>query len=82
MVENPLPVLTELFSFLLNTPDISGTILEQRILKYGSSGSQSKSVYAVKSKAKRVPSREMYNDDQIALIKKDLKHMIHFFDYH
>ncbi|TNV78443.1 hypothetical protein FGO68_gene573 [Halteria grandinella] len=81
VVENPLPVLKELFSFLLDTPDLTGTILEQRILKYGSTSTQSKAIYGLKSKSKRIPSRELYNDELFALIKKDLKHMIHFLDY-
>jgi hypothetical protein len=81
MVANPLPVLKELFAFLLDTPDITGTILEQRIIKYGSTSTQTKAIYGLKSKSKRIPSRDLYNDELYGLIKKELKHMVHFLDY-
>jgi hypothetical protein len=82
-VDNPLPVLKELFSFLLGVADIKGTILEQRIEKYGSTSSSSKAIYGLKSqnKPRRPKSSELYNEEQINYIKTQLKEMIHFFDY-
>ena len=48
MVLNPLPVLMELFCFLLDVESIDGTVAEKRIIEYCEKGNEAASVYKLK----------------------------------
>merc|ERR1712061_212644 len=46
---NPIPVLVELFKFLLDAPSIEGTVVEKRIHDEAGSGNSTKAIYKLKS---------------------------------
>ena len=48
---NPEPVLMEVFRFLLDVESLEGTVVEKRIQDICAQGTESKSVYALKSKS-------------------------------
>lgn len=80
--QDPVPVLKELFCFLLNVPSIEGTVVEKRIIQVSQSGFQTKAAYALKSTSGSLSrSNHMYSAEQINLMKTKLADMIRFWNY-
>ena len=79
---DPIRVLTELFKFMLDVPNIEGTILESQIAKHGSQKSSTKAIYGLKSNNTELcRSKHMYTEEQIKHIKTELKDYLHFYGY-
>lgn len=79
---NPVPVLIELFCFLLDVPSIQGTAIEKRILQVTADGFRNKTAYALKDLSNDLNrNRHMYKDYQIASMSSELKEMIQFWKY-
>ena len=51
MRTNPVPVVKEIFKFLLDVESIEGTVVEKKIEQVCAEGTQAKAVYALKSKS-------------------------------
>ena len=49
LVLNPKPALLELFSFMLDVPNLDGTVCEKRIIDYCAKGSEAAAVYKMKA---------------------------------
>ena len=67
LVLNPLPVLTELFCFLLEVPSIEGTVVEKRLADYCAKGSQAAAVYNLKATGSRNLNKNVgfYSPEQL-----------------
>ena len=58
----PIPVLLEVFKFLLDTPNIEGTVVEKRIFE--NCGAASKELYKLKSKSNNLNRNiDMYSQE-------------------
>ena len=80
----PLRVLTELFCFVMDVPSIEGTVLEDRIKQQVAEGGSKKTIYKLKASTtgnSLSKNNFMYNEEQIALMKTELKEYLHYFGY-
>ena len=79
---NPVPVLTNLFCFLLSVDSIEGTNCARRIKDVTSGGFSDKTAYALKSNSMSLcRNRHMYSQAQISLMRSELADMIAFWEY-
>ena len=80
--DNPVPVLTDLFKFLLDVESLDGTVCQRRIREVTQSGHTDKNAYKLKStSASLCRNRNMYTEEQINLMRDELKEMISFWGY-
>ena len=81
---NPVPVLEELFCFLLDTPSIEGTLVQRRIQEVASKGYAGQTAYKLKASTNSTglcKYQHMYNAYQLEIMQRELKEMIMFWDY-
>ena len=79
---NPVPVLTDLFCFLLDVPSIEGTVVERRINEVTQGGFSSVSAYKLKYTGSSLNrNSHMYNTAQMDYMKTELEDMIRFYQY-
>jgi len=75
-------VVLEMFQFLLDVPSLEGTVAEANIKSICSDGFASKSVYKLKSTSTNLSrNAHMYNDQQIDMIKSELRDHLYYFGY-
>ena len=78
---DPIPVVKDLFKFLLDTPSIEGTVLEKRIEEKCGLKSKPEAIYKLKPKSGNNQNAHMYSEQQIATLKKQLKDFLYYFGY-
>ena len=76
---DPIPIVMDVFRFLLDVPSIEGTVLEQRILEKCSKKTAPKAVYKMKKFLERNP--DMYSEEQLIKLRTELKDHLYFFGY-
>ena len=82
LYRDPVPVLNEIFCFLLDTPSIEGTVVAKRIQDIAAEGFEAKAVYKLKSRDGNLNRNAfMYSEEQMDLLKKELKETLCFFGY-
>ena len=80
----PYQTLTDIFRFFFDTPSLEGTVVEQRIKDVCAEGHASKAIYSLKTtnqKDNLSRNRHSYTDSDIALIKHELRDILHFYGY-
>ena len=80
----PKETLKELFRYLLNVKDLTGTVIEKRINDLVDKGSNSSSVYKLKAGqdySKLLRNENKYSKELMDHLKSELKEAIHFFGY-
>ena len=79
---NPVPVLTDLFCFLLDVPSISGTIVERRINEVASVSLSNLTANKLNSSTLNLnQNAHMYTTAQMDYLKDELSDMIRFWRY-
>lgn len=73
--------LTELFRFVLNAPDIDGTVVKQRIDEVTSHSFEKQQVYKLKSTKTLNRNIDKYTPEQLDYIKSELKDYFFYFGY-
>ena len=78
-------VMNEILCFLLNVDSIEGTVAEKRVLKFTKKekDNEQAALYKLKSANNNQFGRNahLYNEEQIEMMKTDLKQFNHFFGY-
>ena len=78
---DPVPTMTRLFEFLMGQ-NISGTVLEQRIINISGKGHKETQVYTLKEGAGRLyRNLDLYTEDQIEEIKSVCGQNLTFFEF-
>ena len=79
---DPGRTLTDLFCFLLDVPDLDGTVCEQRIRFAYKQDKNQKTVYKLKTESKSLNRNgDMYTEEQRAILRKNLRDYNHFCGY-
>ena len=79
---DPVPVLKDLFCFILGVTTIEGTFVERRIQETAAEGYASHSAYKLKDTSRGLKSNlGQYSDAQLTVLKEDLSHMVAFWGY-
>ena len=82
LLVDPKPVLEGLLSFMFEVEDIKGTVLEKRIHDSCAKGTESKSVYKLKSTSKNVNKNiDKYAPEDLDKWKKQLRDFLYYFGY-
>ena len=83
LVLNPQPVLMELFCFMLEVPDIKGTVIEQRVIDYCAKGTDTGAVYKLKVNPASNLSRNahMFTPEQIEMFKENCRDYLYYYGY-
>lgn len=82
LIDDPVPVLTNLFRFLLDVEQLDNTVCLRRIKEVTEKGFADKKAYKLKStSASLCRNRNMYSEAQINLMRNELKEMISFWGY-
>ena len=80
--DDPVPVLTNLFRFLLDVERLDDTVCLRRIKEVTERGYADKKAYKLKStSASLCRNRDMYTEAQMNLMRDELKEMISFWGY-
>lgn len=79
---DPVPVLEELFCFLLEVPSVEGTVVQKRIRDSASKGTESKAVYKLKSNTKNFNKNEKnFSPENRLFVQENLSEYIYYFGY-
>lgn len=79
---NPKPELEGLFAFLLDVEDIKGTVVEKRIHDSCSKGTESKSVYTLKTTSKNpCKNLDKYTPQTLNMWKDKIRPFNYYFGY-
>ena len=79
---DPVPLLNEIFRFILDVPSIDGTVVEKRIKDVAAEGSESKAIYKLKTTSTDMNRNAfMYSEEQMDFLKQELKDTLYYFGY-
>ena len=81
LVNNPIPILTDCFKFLLDVRDLKNTMIEKRIRGVAALEIESKTIYPLKDSALMNKNADMYSDELLNDIKMILKDYNLFYGY-
>ena len=79
---DPVPVLNEVFRFLLDVTSIDGTVVAKRIQDVAAEGYEAKAVYKLKSTSTNLNRNAfMYSEEQIDFLRQEMKDTLYYFGY-
>lgn len=79
---NPLPVLKEMFAFMLEVDSIDGTVLEKRLIEVCSTEHTTKARYKLKSTSSNLSRNQgLYTKEQLEYMGKVMQKHNYFFGY-
>ena len=82
LVLNPIPVVKQLFCYLLNLESCDGTILEQRIEQVCGGNHQTHHVYKLKEGTGRLHRNVgLYSKEQLQFVATTCRENLHYLDY-
>ena len=76
LLQNPTPILMDVFKIVLGVNSLEGTIIERRIEEVSARVQQ-----AQKAKASVANSADLFDSDQLQLLKNDMSEYLDFFKY-
>jgi hypothetical protein len=82
LLVDPVPALEGLFAFLLDVPTIEGTVVQKRIHDSCAKGTETKTVYKLKSTTKNVSKNVgKYRPEDIKYMKEEVRDYLYYFGY-